>query len=102
MSFFHSSVLALDFLNYTGSFIHISDHKYGLGMLYFPDPAWLCDVLTKVTHLPQSDLDVSGKITKEHLKRLCHSSGFGKEKFKEFEQLLKSFEIIMPSSEDNM
>ncbi|XP_072050090.1 leucine-rich repeat serine/threonine-protein kinase 1-like [Amphiura filiformis] len=91
----------LDFLNYTGSFIHVSDRKYGLGRLYFPDPSWLCDVVTSITDLPQSALEVSGKITKVHLKRLCQKSGFGKEKFKEFEQLLKSFEIIMPSSDDD-
>ena len=98
-------VSALDFLICTGSLIKINDRKYGVGRLYFPDPSWLCDVLTTVTNLKLTDLDPeTRKISRDNLKVLCHTSRFGVEfgeNFKEYEQLLKSFEIIMPSADDN-
>ena len=38
----------IKFLTETGTILHFNDQLKGLNNLYFLDPTWLCDVISKV------------------------------------------------------
>jgi len=45
---FISLFTVIKFLTETGTILHFNDQLKGLNNLYFLDPTWLCDVLSKV------------------------------------------------------
>ena len=89
-------IIAVSFLQDAGSLIHVSDHTYRLTNVYFLDPAWLCSVLYAVVQLHDDYYLQDGMIPKSRLEELCEKSGFGRERFEEYLQLLMRFEIALP------
>ena len=86
------------FLRDSGSLVHVGDHTYGLTNLYFLDPAWLCTVLLAVVKLKDTTQMNDCMVTNKTLQNLCEESGFGKDMFEEYIQLLARFEIALPAS----
>ena len=90
-------LIAAEFLSTCGSLVHFSDHLQGLTNLYFLDPVWLYNILSQVANI-KSSLVSEGRIHKKSLAELYEASGFGKEQFEEYLQLLQRLEILLPIS----
>ena len=92
----------MQFLQDTGTLIHVSDHTSQLTDLYFLDPAWLCDMLLAVIQIqnPHETRHSGHMVKREHLEKICVESGFENYWFEEYLQLLGRFDIALPAGDD--
>ena len=80
-------------LHQVGVLLHYDDHKHHLDDLYFVDPQWLCDLLSAVFSVKQSNLDLKQGV--------FSTDGISLFKNKRFPlhqslTLLDRFEIVVP------
>ena len=91
--------LVVDFLQDSGTLIHIQDYTFRLSRMYFIDPVWLCDTLVNVVRLENDDPYAHEGIVRDtQLKVLCKDSGFGEARYREYIQLLARFEIALSTN----
>ncbi|KAK3096675.1 hypothetical protein FSP39_002282 [Pinctada imbricata] len=85
------------FLMETGSILHYNDQLKGLNSMYFLDPTWLCDVLSKVLMDPEVTKNIrNGKISLDVVESLfMNDPRFPNELIDQCVQLLQRFEIAL-------
>ncbi|XP_052100513.1 leucine-rich repeat serine/threonine-protein kinase 1-like isoform X2 [Mytilus californianus] len=85
------------FLTENGTILHFNDQLKGLNNLYFLDPTWLCDVLSKVLLHVVHDPNVrGGKISKVEVRRIFSDDPrFPDDYVDQYIQLMERFEIAL-------
>lgn len=88
---------ATKFLTCNGTILHFNDQLKGLNNLYFLDPGWLCDVLSKVLlHVARDPNVRGGKISKAEVRRIFNEDPrFPDEYVEQYIQLMERFEIAL-------
>ena len=85
------------FLTDVGSLLHYDDRGHNLHELYFVDPRWLCDMMSKVVTIRERNPFVkSGILYSKDIPMLYKDKQFPWQYFEQFITLLDRFEIALP------
>ena len=90
------------FLHEVGALLHYDDRKHDLHDLYFVDPCWLCDLMSKVVTIQQRNPFVKqGILRSKNIPFLFRDDRFPlKNFFDQYLALLTRFEIALPLDKD--
>ena len=90
------------FLHEVGSLVHYEDHKHNLDDLYFVDPCWLCDLMSKVVTIKEQNLYVKqGILRSKHIPLVFKHRQFPDEYFGQYLALLNRYEVALPLDKDH-
>jgi len=85
------------FLTDVGSLLHYDDRSHNLHELYFIDPRWLCDMMSKVVTIRERNPFVKkGILYSKHIPLLFKDDVFPWKYFEQYLTLLDRFEIALP------
>ena len=85
------------FLTDVGTLLHYDDRSHNLHELYFIDPRWLCDMMSKVVTIKERNPFVkNGILLCEHIPHLFKDERFPWRYFEQYLTLLDRFEIALP------
>ena len=85
------------FLNEVGTILHYDDRSHSLNELYFIDPRWLCDMMSKVVTVRERNPFVkNGILNSPDIPLLFRDPRFPWEYFEQYLTLLDRFEIALP------
>ena len=85
------------FLTDVGTLLHYDDRNHNLHELYFIDPRWLCDMMSKVVTIKERNPFVKNGILRcEHIPFLFKDKRFPWQYFEQYLTLLDRFEIALP------
>ena len=85
------------FLTDVGTLLHYDDKGHNLHELYFIDPRWLCDMMSKVITIPEKNPFVKdGILPCKAILQLLKDDTFPWRYFEQFLTLLDRFEIALP------
>ena len=85
------------FLTDVGSLLHYDDRGHNLHELYFVDPCWLCDMMSKVVTIRERNPFVkSGILYSKDIPMLFKDKQFPWQYFEQYLTLLDRFEIALP------
>ena len=85
------------FLTDVGSLLHYDDRGHNLHELYFVDPRWLCDMMSKVVTIRERNPFVkSGILYSKDIPMLFKDKQFPWQYFEQYLTLLDRFEIALP------
>ena len=85
------------FLNEVGTILHYNDRSHGLNELYFIDPHWLCDMMSKVVTVHERNPFVkNGILPSSDVPLLFRDTRFPWKYFEQYLTLLDRFEIALP------
>ena len=85
------------FLTNVGSLLHYDDRSHNLNELYFVDPRWLCDMMSKVITIRERNPFVkNGILNSKDIPSLFRDKQFPLEHFEQYLTLLDRFEIALP------
>ena len=85
------------FLTDVGSLLHYDDRGHNLHELYFIDPRWLCDMMSKVVTIKERNPFVkSGILYSKDIPMLFKDKQFPWQYFEQYLTLLDRFEIALP------
>ena len=85
------------FLTDVGSLLHYDDHGHNLHELYFVDPRWLCDMMSKVVTIKERNPFVkNGILYSKDIPMLFKDKQFPWQFFEQYLTLLDRFEIALP------
>ena len=85
------------FLTDVGSLLHYDDRSHNLHELYFIDPRWLCDMMSKVVTIKERNPFVKkGILYSKHIPLLFKDDIFPWKYFEQYLTLLDRFEIALP------
>ena len=85
------------FLNEVGTILHYDDRSHNLNELYFIDPRWLCDMMSKVVTIRERNPFVkNGILHSKDIPLLFKDKRFPWEYFEQYLTLLDRFEIALP------
>ena len=88
---------AVAVLNEVGSILHFDDRGHDLHELYFLDPRWLCDMMSKVVTIKERNPFVrNGVLHCKDIPMLFKEQQFPLEIFEQYLALLGRFEIALP------
>ena len=88
---------ATSFLTSVGSLLHYDDPGSNLHELYFVDPRWLCDMMSKVVTIKERNPFVkNGILYSKDIPRLFKDKQFPWQYFEQYLTLLNRFEIALP------
>ena len=90
--------LVTHFLHEVGSLLHYDDRKHNLDDLYFVDPRWLCDLVSKFIH--RNPYVKQGILESRNIPLLFNDKLFPHEYFNQYLTLLNRFEIALPLDRD--
>ena len=80
-----------------GSLLHYDDRSHNLHELYFVDPRWLCDMMSKIVTIKEKNPFVKqGLLYSRDIPVLLRDSRFPWEYFEQYLTLLDRFEIALP------
>ena len=82
------------FLTDVGSLLHYDDRGYNLHELYFVDPCWLCDMMSKMVRT--CSFVKNGILYSNDIPMLFNDQQFPWQYFEQFLALLDRFEIALP------
>ena len=85
------------FLTDVGSLLHYDDRGHNLHELYFVDPCWLCDMMSKVVTIKERNSFIkSGILYSKDIPMLFKDEQFPWQYFEQYLTLLDRFEIALP------
>ena len=84
------------FLNEVGTILHYDDCSHSLNELYFIDPRWLCDTMSKVTIRERNPFVKNGILHSTDIPLLFEDCRFPWQYFEQYLTLLDRFEIALP------
>ena len=85
------------FLTDVGTLLHYDDRSHNLHELYFIDPRWLCDMMSKVVTIKERNPFVkNGILLCENIPHLFRDERFPWQYFEQYLTLLDRFEIALP------
>ena len=85
------------FLTDVGSLLHFDDRGHNLHELYFVDPRWLCDMMSKVVTIKERNPFVKcGILYSRDIPMLFKDKQFPWQYFEQYLALLDKFEIALP------
>ena len=85
------------FLTDVGSLLHYDDRSHNLHELYFVDPRWLCDMMSKIVTIRERNPFVKqGLLYSKDIPLLFKDDRFPWEYFEQYLTLLDRFEIALP------
>ena len=85
------------FLTDVGSLLHYDDRGHNLHDLYFVDPRWLCDMMSKVVTIKERNPFVNnGILYSKDIPMLFKDEQFPRQYFEHYLTLLDRFEIALP------
>lgn len=85
------------FLTDVGSLLHYDDRSHNLHELYFVDPRWLCDMMSKVVTIKERNPFVKkGILYSKDIPMLFKDDIFPWKYFEQYLTLLDRFEIALP------
>ena len=85
------------FLTDVGSLLHYDDRGHNLHKLYFIDPRWLCDMMSKVVTIKERNPFIkSGILYSKDIPMLFKDKQFPWQYFEQYLTLLDRFEIALP------
>ena len=85
------------FLNEVGTILHYDDRSHSLNELYFIDPRWLCDMMSKVVTIRERNPFVkNGILHSKDIPLLFKDERFPWLYFEQYLTLLDRFEIALP------
>ncbi len=85
------------FLTDIGSLLHYDDRSHNLNELYFVDPRWLCDMMSKVVTIRERNPFIKGGILhSKNIPFLFRDKRFPWERYEQYLALLDKFEIALP------
>ena len=85
------------FLNEVGTILHYDDRSHNLNELYFIDPRWLCDMMSKVVTIRERNPFVrNGILHTKNIPLLFRDERFPWKYFEQYLTLLDRFEIALP------
>ena len=85
------------FLTDVGSLLHYDDRGHNLHELYFVDPQWLCDMMSKVVTIKERNPFVkSGILYSKDIPILFKHKPFSWQYFEQYLTVLDRFEIALP------
>ena len=85
------------FLTDVGTLLHYDDKGHNLHELYFIDPRWLCDMMSKVITIPEKNPFVKdGILPCKAIPQLFKDDTFPWQFFEQYLTLLDRFEIALP------
>ena len=85
------------FLTDMGSLLHYDDRSHNLHELYFIDPRWLCNMMSKVVTIKERNPFVKrGILYSKYIPLLFKDENFPWEYFEQYLTLLDRFEIALP------
>ena len=85
------------FLTDVGSLLHYDDRGHNLHELYFVDPRWLCDMMSKVVTIKERNPFVkNGILYSKDIPMLFRDKQFPWQYFEQYLTLLDRFEIALP------
>ena len=85
------------FLNEVGTILHYDDRSHSLNELYFIDPRWLCDMMSKVVTIRERNPFVkNGILHSTDIPLLFKDRRFPWQYFEQYLTLLDRFEIALP------
>ena len=85
------------FLTDVGTLLHYDDRNHNLHELYFIDPRWLCDMMSKVVTIKERNPFVkNGILCCENIPFLFKDKRFPWQYFEQYLTLLDRFEIALP------
>ena len=85
------------FLNEVGTILHYDDRSHNLNELYFIDPRWLCDMMSKVVTVRERNNFVkNGILHSKYIPFLYREKRFPWQYFEQYVTLLDRFEIALP------
>ena len=85
------------FLTDVGSLLHYDDRGHNLHELYFVDPRWLCDMMSKVVTIKERNPFVkNGILYSKDIPMLFKDKQFPWQFFEQYLTLLDRFEIALP------
>ena len=85
------------FLTDVGSFLHYDDRGHNLHELYFVDPRWLCNMMSKVVTIKERNSFVkNGILYSKDIPMLFKDRQFPWQFFEQYLTLLDRFEIALP------
>ncbi|XP_060709344.1 leucine-rich repeat serine/threonine-protein kinase 1 isoform X1 [Hemiscyllium ocellatum] len=94
---FEDLQIAFSFLIETGALLHFPDTSHGLRNLYFLDPVWLSECLSRIINVKASRvLAKNGIIQVTELRKLLIGTGFTEQTEEQYFQFLAKFEIALP------
>ena len=89
--------IAALFLTDVGSLLHYDDRGHNLHELYFVDPRWLCDMMSKVVTINERNPFVkNGILYSKDIPTLFKDKQFPWQYFEQYLTLLDRFEIALP------
>ena len=93
---------ATHFLNEVGTILHY-EHSHNLNELYFIDPHWLCDMISKVVTVKEkNNLVKNGILHSKYIPFLYRDKRFPWQYFEQYVTLLDHFEIALPLDSKRM
>ena len=85
------------FLTDVGSLLHYDDRSHNLHELYFIDPRWLCDMMSKVVTIKERNPYVrNGILYSKDIPMIFKDEQFPWQYFEQYLTLLDRFEIALP------
>ncbi len=91
------------FLSDVGSLLHYDDRSHNLKDLYFVDPRWLCDMMSKVVTIRERNPFIrNGILRSKDVPFLFREERFPWEHFEQYLTLLDRFEIALPLDNKRM
>jgi GTPase SAR1 family protein len=84
------------FLTDVGSLLHYDDRGHNLHELYFIDPQWLCEMMSKVVTKESNSFVKSGILYSKDIPMLFKDKQFPWQYFEQYLTLLDRFEIALP------
>ena len=85
------------FLMDVGSLLHYDDHGHNLHELYFIDPRWLCEMMSKVVAIKERNPFIkSGILYSKDIPMLFKDKQFPWQYFEQYLTLLGRFDIALP------
>ena len=85
------------FLNEVGTILHYDDRSHSLNELYFIDPRWLCDMISKVVTVHERNPFVkNGILHSQDIPKLFRDSRMLWKYFEQYVTLLDRFEVALP------
>ena len=88
--------LATLFLTDVGTLLHYDDQRYNLHELYFIDPSWLCDMMSKVVTIKERNPFIrNGILHIKHIPTLFRDRKLPWQCFEQYLTLLDRFEIAL-------
>ena len=89
------------FLHEVGALLHYDDRKHNLDDLYFVDPCWLCDLMSRVVTIEERNPFVKqGILRSKNIPLLFKDKRFPYKYFNQYLTLLNRFEIALPLDKD--